>query len=551
MKKLLSTIEKKVFFFFILLGINLILFRETLHIGFLSDDFHMLSVTAHQEGVLSYFTHNIIGTRQGSSYGPLWNVLFSLEYLLFGLKAFFYHCLSVFFHSTIAFFVFLLAKKFTQKEKIAFGAAILFSVFPGHVEAISWISVQVHLLASLLFLLALYFYVCFLEEKKGTYYFMSLLFSFGSLLTKEIGVTFFLAICLLELFYVGFTHSGNLFERIGSFCLRALKRIILPFVILVAYFMLRIYATGVFAGSYSKSSFSFNFFTYFKTFLEISLSIFLPFHWRNVAVSFLTSHLFFFGVGFVILVFVILFLKKWRKTLLLLLSLYGVTALPYLELSLNPVNYEGERYGYLVSVWMAIILATSFYVLLEKWQRRRVGVQIFWLCIFAMSFFLGIFSYQKIPLWKTSGEMVQKIIKSGQTLSIPKDTFIYFIGMPDNIDGAQVMRNGIFEVLEIFSGQHLQGKRVGMFSYFLKDTMSDPYIRVQNTKMGYVLESDSKLSFTGFPELSEEHFHFILKDFTMPGFLGSSIEIERIQSQESPEMARFVYFNGEALQEIE
>jgi len=429
---------------------------------------------------------------------------------------------------------------------------LMFSVLPGHVEAVSWISVQVHLLATLLFLLAIYCYFCFLEKKKKAYYLLSLFLSFLSLLTKEIGITFFLAIFLVEIFYGGLPQQKNIFEKIGIYALRILKRLLIPFVLLVIYFMLRLHATGVFAGSYSKATFSFDFFASLKTFLEISLSMFFSSHWRNYFASVLLSHLFFFGIGIVFLILAgVFFSKKWGGTFLFLLFLYGVTALPFVELSINPINYEGERYGYLLSVWGAMFIALFFFILSDIWKRKRIKVQSFWFITIFFCCLFSFFTYKKIFLWKNSGEMVQNILQGSQDLSVQEDDVVYFVGMPDNIGGAQVLRNGIVEALEIFSGQSLHGKRIGIFSHFSLDTLGSTTITAKKTKNGFLLEGESALSFTGFPELEEAEFHFTLNDFTMPGFLGSSVQIENRNTFERKENTLLVYFDGVNLRIIE
>ena len=46
-------------------------------VGFLSDDYHSLWVTTHQSSVWHYFLTNIIGTRVGSAYGPIFNLFFN------------------------------------------------------------------------------------------------------------------------------------------------------------------------------------------------------------------------------------------------------------------------------------------------------------------------------------------------------------------------------------------------------------------------------------------------------------------------------------------
>jgi len=58
---------------------------------------------------------------------------------------------------------------------------------------------------------------------------------------------------------------------------------------------------------------------------------------------------------------------------------------------------------------------------------------------------------EKNLTWKQAGEIVVKIEEDVMTLStkIPKDAQIYFLGLPDNLNGVYVFRNGFNESLRL------------------------------------------------------------------------------------------------------
>jgi len=129
-------------------------------------------------------------------YRPLRKLLFALNFSFFGLKPGFYHLVNVSLHLLNLFLFYFLILEIFKDENLALFAALLFGVNPAWNEAIVWIKNSSDLVVTLFFLFSFKFY---LNRKT----FMSLVFLFLSLLTKEIAFAFPLIISLYTLVFEG------------------------------------------------------------------------------------------------------------------------------------------------------------------------------------------------------------------------------------------------------------------------------------------------------------------------------------------------------------
>ena len=94
----------------------------------------------------------------GLYYRPLFNVVLTLNYQLFGLDVFGWHAVSLLLHLTATFWVYQLAKAWSLERDIALAATLLFGVHPVHSESLAWASALPDLLATVFLLPALVLY---------------------------------------------------------------------------------------------------------------------------------------------------------------------------------------------------------------------------------------------------------------------------------------------------------------------------------------------------------------------------------------------------------
>ncbi len=71
---------------------------------------------------------------------PMSILLFMIQMGLFGLNMVLYHLVSLGLHAMCAWFLFRWLRKLSQNAALAFFAGASFTLYPGHVEAVTWIS---------------------------------------------------------------------------------------------------------------------------------------------------------------------------------------------------------------------------------------------------------------------------------------------------------------------------------------------------------------------------------------------------------------------------
>jgi tetratricopeptide (TPR) repeat protein len=92
-------------------------------------------------------------------YRPIFTVMLTIEFHLFGLWPQGWHLVSLLLHILCAIGVFYVVLKMSGRGLIAFLAAILFSVHPVHAESVSWISGMTDPLFGVFFLGSCYFFL--------------------------------------------------------------------------------------------------------------------------------------------------------------------------------------------------------------------------------------------------------------------------------------------------------------------------------------------------------------------------------------------------------
>jgi len=92
-------------------------------------------------------------------YRPLFTVMLTVEYHLFGLWPQGWHLVSLLLHILCSVGVFYVVRQLSSNSLIALIASVLFSVHPVHAESVSWISGMTDPLFSVFFLTSFYFYL--------------------------------------------------------------------------------------------------------------------------------------------------------------------------------------------------------------------------------------------------------------------------------------------------------------------------------------------------------------------------------------------------------
>ncbi|MCP4626178.1 MAG: tetratricopeptide repeat protein [bacterium] len=189
----------------VLTVISLALYYNSLSNGFVFDDYAVIVENKHINDLgnslpaflnSSYF--RIAGGE--SSYRPIPTLSYFLIHSLAGLDPFYYHLGSVVLHTLNVLLVYFLFCLLLGDPFKALLGGLLFASHPVLTEAVDCIAFNEDLLTAFFFLLAFILYLKKVEKSaKGTAYYLSLLFFFCGLLSKEMAITLPAVILLHDL----------------------------------------------------------------------------------------------------------------------------------------------------------------------------------------------------------------------------------------------------------------------------------------------------------------------------------------------------------------
>ncbi len=155
--------------------------------GFIWDD--GLLITENRMVQARDGLHRFWCTTEASDYYPLTSTLSWLEWRLWAKLAAGYHVVNVLLHAINALLVWMVLRRL--KIPGAWLAALLFALHPVNVATVAWVSEQKSTLSMLFYLMAILFYLRFLEEDRqsravvGAWYAFSLMSFLLALLSKS------------------------------------------------------------------------------------------------------------------------------------------------------------------------------------------------------------------------------------------------------------------------------------------------------------------------------------------------------------------------------
>ena len=192
------------------LVICLFSWSDSLQVGFLLDDYlHVDYVSRALHGdwqdFLANFTSNFAGSELMKSYRPLVSASLFVDYLLWGSNAWGFHLTNLFLLWGSSLVVGLIALELSglRGNRLGAGAAIwsalLFAVYPLHIEAGTWIIGRVDLLCTLSYLISVFCFLRFKLLRERFYFHFSLIAFAAAMLCNEMAVTLPLVITAAEL----------------------------------------------------------------------------------------------------------------------------------------------------------------------------------------------------------------------------------------------------------------------------------------------------------------------------------------------------------------
>ncbi|MDD3375028.1 MAG: tetratricopeptide repeat protein [Candidatus Omnitrophica bacterium] len=234
--------------FLILLALGAVAYLQTMWYSFVHDDFVFI-VGNPDIGRLDDLKEVFLRSSrfEGGSpivnlyYRPILDIVYKIQYYLFGSYPSGYHLTNVFLHIFNSFFIFWIVRFLLKEKKIALIGATLFLLHPVQTESVCAIAGISNLLMTLFCLLGFVFYLrsgnCSTRTKRSWLYMGSILFFVLSLFTKERAIVFPLLILCYEFCRVNFKVRLRQIKEIGFRCVAF-------FVVLLGYFKFRSIVLG-------------------------------------------------------------------------------------------------------------------------------------------------------------------------------------------------------------------------------------------------------------------------------------------------------------------
>jgi len=352
------------------------------------------------ENVATIFTTS----SYAGNYHPFTLLFTALEYSVFGASPFGYHVVSLLLHLGVVFLVFRLIQRLTGSDLVAFGVSVLFGVHPLHLEPVAWLADQKDLLYSLFYIGAITSYL-WTRDDAGTKGFalVTVPLFLLSLLSKGLAVTLPAILLLVEVFLE------------GSITPARRRRIIPLFALSLLFGVLAINAQSASGAISNLPSETFidtilfasaGYVTYVvKLLVPYGLSPYYPYpaevpghYWAFLIIAF----------GGIVLS---LLYRKKSPILFFGVAYFTVTILPVLQLLQVGNAMMADRYAYLPSIGILLIVAHRMEMaagrLRQKfsagWIVAGVTGAVYILSLAAMTFSLG-------GIWRNGQTMWERVV---------------------------------------------------------------------------------------------------------------------------------------------
>ncbi|HEY9681724.1 MAG TPA: hypothetical protein V6C86_09090 [Oculatellaceae cyanobacterium] len=443
-----------------MLGVTLLAYSPILFNFFLGDDFvHLswLSRCIHDPSLLlKNFYSSWLDVVTTKFYRPLISVFMLSDYAVWRTNGFGFHLTNVFFHLINCFFVYRIAAELFGKLRLGdykllpstpAMAALLFGLYPLHAEPVAWITGRVDTVVTTFYLGAVFTYIRWQVSSCVRCLITSLVMTTLALMSKEMAVTIPAAVSLLEL-WKSLLEKQSLSSAIARIAMKTY-----PFwLLLIAYFIVRRLALGTFVGGYDDSLFFVaNWGTFISGWLSGIKMTLLPTN-REV----MSAHNI-FSIGWCVALLTSLVgvakavvQSETRSRIALLIGLLGLSITPVYKIFAISADLEGSRLVYLTSSFFCMLLAAGLGSLFNfdknsgAEQRDEAPLKLlapltiglFGVCAFAIL-------WRNNLVWRDAGLECAAIRAGLEQIakSVPEDSHLLLLGLPDQKHGAYICRN--------------------------------------------------------------------------------------------------------------
>ncbi|MCD4681292.1 MAG: tetratricopeptide repeat protein, partial [Bacteroidales bacterium] len=168
-----------------------------------------------------------VDNKEGTAYRPIPLMSYAIEIGIFGLKPAVHHFFNILFYTILSLLIYFLLSQFIFPDKnklLSVFITTLFIIHPLHTEVVSNIKSRDEIFSFLFFVLSIIYLFKYYDVKKVLYWIFSVLFYVLSLFSKENALIYILIIPLFLYFF-------------KNIKLKEISRLILPYVIMLAVFL--------------------------------------------------------------------------------------------------------------------------------------------------------------------------------------------------------------------------------------------------------------------------------------------------------------------------
>ncbi len=248
----------KVIYFIILAAVAILPYLNSLHNGFVYDDFDQVLSNPyirnfhHLREIFNSSVWSFMGDFRGSTnyYRPVMSLGYLLCYQVFGPRAWGFHLANLLANLGVVFLVFLVALKMFRSAAVGMIAAVAFALHPIHSEVVDWIAAVTELELAFFYLLTFWFYLACARSggKTSAPLQIAMSASFAmALLSKEQALTLPLLAAVYEHFFRD--------DRIETTLAQKWRRYGVLWVLPAVYVALRVHYLRGFAPSLERREF--------------------------------------------------------------------------------------------------------------------------------------------------------------------------------------------------------------------------------------------------------------------------------------------------------
>jgi len=298
---------------------------------------------------------------------PLTRISHMLDYQFFGLRSGWHHLTNVLLHAVATLLLFAALKRMTGALWRSAFAAFLFALHPLHVESVAWIAERKDVLCAFFWCLTLWCYARYAQRPAAGRYLLVLLAFTCGLMAKPMAVTLPFVLLLLDVWPLRrINRLAILWEKLPLFALAATASV-------VTYLaQQKGHAIQSFTSLHAGLRVANALVTYIayiaRMFWPANLAVFYPYSHRLPAWHVVAA-------GAILLSTTALVLRWFRSYPYLAVGWlwYLGTLVPVIGLVQVGGQSSADRYTYLPTVGLAIMLSWGAAEILRRWPRARTA----------------------------------------------------------------------------------------------------------------------------------------------------------------------------------